>query len=66
MKRAGDCVLQILSCQVTVNGSVHTACEQHERICAQICVLASSVDWVWFVSLFTQKKVTETKISSLC
>ena len=29
-----------------VNGSVHTARNQHQRNCPQICVLASSVDWL--------------------
>ncbi len=28
-----------------VNGSVHTARKQHQRICTQICVFASSMDW---------------------
>ncbi len=28
-----------------VNVSVHTACKQHQRICARNCALAFSVDW---------------------
>ncbi len=29
-----------------VNGGVHTGRKQRQRNCPQICVLASSVDWV--------------------
>ncbi len=30
---------------VDVNGGVHTAHNQHQRICVRICARASSVDW---------------------
>ncbi len=30
---------------VDVNGGVHTARKQHQRICFQICTRKSSVDW---------------------
>ncbi len=30
---------------VDVNGGVHTARKQHQRICVRICARASSVDW---------------------
>ena len=30
---------------IDVNGSVHTARKQHQRICVGICVLTSNVDW---------------------
>ena len=29
---------------VYVNGSVHTACKQHQRVCVRICAHASLVD----------------------
>ncbi len=32
---------------IDVNGGVHTACKQHQRICIRICSRASSVDWAW-------------------
>ena len=32
---------------VDVNGSVHTARKQHQRICVRICACASCVDWAW-------------------
>ena len=31
------------------NGGVYTGCKQHQRICTQICLLASSVDWAYIV-----------------
>ena len=30
---------------IDVNGGVHTACKQHQKICVRICACASSVDW---------------------
>ena len=41
------------------DGSVHTARRQHQRICAQICALASSVDWASALFRFSQKSISK-------
>ncbi len=43
---------------VDVNGGVHTALKQHQRICVRICARASSVDWALGLRDAVQKILT--------